>query len=120
QMKKWQQEKKEIREHLKGLRSSAKKHTDTRDRYLKTIDDKEKQYNVYLNKFLDTSNRFANEKVKLEELIKKSQDESQECEKRAVKAELSVFQTWKETEVWKLNGTVAKAEANLQMLKALS
>ncbi|NXF11361.1 TTC3 ligase, partial [Smithornis capensis] len=120
QMKKWQQEKKENREHLRALRSSAKKHTDTRDRYLKTIDDKEKQYNEYLNTFLDTSNKFANEKVKLEELIKKSQDDSQECEKRAVKAELSVFQTWKEAEVWKLSGSIAKAEANLRMLKALS
>ncbi|NXM68015.1 TTC3 ligase, partial [Serilophus lunatus] len=120
QVKKWQQEKKENRENLKSLRSSAKKHTDTHERCLKTIDDKEKQYNVYLKTFLDTSNKFANEKVKLEELIKKSQDDSQECEKRAVKAEVSILQNWKETEVWKLSGTVAKAEANLKMLKTLS
>ncbi|KAJ7398929.1 hypothetical protein BTVI_120287 [Pitangus sulphuratus] len=119
QGKKWQQEKKENRDSLKALRSTAKKHTDTNERYLKTIDDKEKQYNVYLNTFLDTSNKFANEKVKLEELIKKSQDDCQECVKRAVKAEISVFQNWKEAEVWKLSGTVAKAEANLKMLKAL-
>ncbi|XP_027557545.1 E3 ubiquitin-protein ligase TTC3 isoform X4 [Neopelma chrysocephalum] len=120
QGKKWQQEKKENRDNLKALRGTAKKHTDTNERYLKTIDDKEKQYNVYLNTFLDTSNKFANEKVKLEELIKKSQDDCQECVKRAVKAEISVFQNWKETEVWKLSGTVAKAEANLKMLKTLS
>ncbi|XP_039243251.1 E3 ubiquitin-protein ligase TTC3 [Pipra filicauda] len=120
QGKKWQQEKKENRDNLKALRSTAKKHTDTNERYLKTIDDKEKQYNVYLNTFLDTSNKFANEKVKLEELIKKSQDDCQECVKRAVKAEISVFQNWKESEVWKLSGTVAKAEANLKMLKTLS
>ncbi|NXA06576.1 TTC3 ligase, partial [Sapayoa aenigma] len=120
QGRKWQQEKKELRENLKTLRSKVKKHTDTRDRYLKTIDEKEKQYNGYLNAFLDTSNKFANEKVKLEELIKKSQDDSQKCEKRAVKAEVSVFQSWKEAEVWKLSGTVAKAEANLQVLKTLS
>ncbi|NWU87682.1 TTC3 ligase, partial [Onychorhynchus coronatus] len=87
QGKKWQQEKKENRDALKALRGTAKKHTDTNERYLKTIDDKEKQYNVYLNTFLDTSNKFANEKVKLEELIKKSQDDCQECVKRAVKAE---------------------------------
>ncbi|XP_027763744.1 E3 ubiquitin-protein ligase TTC3 [Empidonax traillii] len=119
QGKKWQQEKKENRDSLKALRSTAKKHTDTNERYLKTINDKEKQYNTYLNTFLDTSNKFANEKVKLEELIKKSQDDCQECVKRAVKAEISVFQNWKEAEVWKLSGTVAKAEANLKMLKAL-
>ncbi|KAM4788965.1 E3 ubiquitin-protein ligase TTC3 isoform 1-T1 [Cyanocitta cristata] len=120
QMKKWQQEKKENRENLKALRSTAKKHSDTSERYLKTIDDKEKQYNVCLNTFLETSNKFASEKGKLEELIKKSQDNSQECEKRAVKAEVSVLQTWKETEIWKLKGTIAKAEGNLRMLKALS
>ncbi|NWI94405.1 TTC3 ligase, partial [Pitta sordida] len=119
-VKKWQQEKKENRENLKALRSTIKKHTDANERYLKAIDDKEKQYNVSLNAFLDTSNKFANDKVKLEELIKKSQDERQECEKRAVQAEVSVLQTWKETEVWKLKGKIAKAEANLQMLKTLS
>ncbi|NWR95096.1 TTC3 ligase, partial [Furnarius figulus] len=120
QMKKWQQEKKEARDNLKALRSTVKKHTDTNERYLKTIEDKEKQYNVYLNTFLDTSNKFANEKVKLEELIKKSQDDCQECVKRAVKAEMSVLQNWKETEVWRLSGTIAKAETNLRILKALS
>ncbi|NXL74590.1 TTC3 ligase, partial [Leptocoma aspasia] len=120
QMKKWQQEKKENRENLKALRGTAKKHSDTNERYLKTIDDKEKQYNTCLNTFLETSNKFANEKGKLEELIKKSEDDSQECEKRAVNAEVSVLQTWKETEIWKLKVTIAKAERNLRMLKALS
>ncbi|NWT31503.1 TTC3 ligase, partial [Cardinalis cardinalis] len=119
QMKKWQQEKKENRENLKALKGTAKKHSDTNERYLKIIDDKEKQYNASLKTFLETSNKFANEKGKLEELIKKSQDDSQECEKRAVKAEVSVLQTWKETEIWKLRGTIAKAEGNLRMLKAL-
>ncbi|RMC06130.1 hypothetical protein DUI87_15560 [Hirundo rustica rustica] len=120
QMKKWQQEKKENRENLKALRATAKKHSDTNERYLKTVDDKEKQYNACLNTFLETSNKFANEKGKLEELIKKSQSDSQECEKRAVKAEISVLQTWKETEIWKLTGSIAKAEGNLRMLKAVS
>ncbi|XP_072792022.1 E3 ubiquitin-protein ligase TTC3 isoform X4 [Taeniopygia guttata] len=120
QMKKWQQEKKENGENLKALRGTVKKHSDTNERYLKAIDDKEKQYNTCLNTFLETSNKFANDKSKLEELIKKSQVNSQECEKRAVKAEVSVLQTWKETEIWKLKGTIAKAEGNLRMLRALS
>ncbi|XP_030919922.1 E3 ubiquitin-protein ligase TTC3 [Geospiza fortis] len=119
QMKKWQQEKKENRENLKALKGTAKKHSDTNERYLKAIDEKQKQYNASLNTFLETSNKFANEKGKLEELIKKSQDDSQECEKRAVKAEVSVLQTWKETEAWKLRGTIAKAEGNVRVLKAL-
>ncbi|XP_074670451.1 E3 ubiquitin-protein ligase TTC3 isoform X3 [Strix aluco] len=120
QVKKWQQEKKENQENLKALRSTAKKHTDTNDRYLKTIDEKEKQYNVYLNTYLETSNKLANEKVKLEELIKKSQDDCQECVQRAVKAEISVLKNWKETEVRKVNGIAANAEANLKMLKSFS
>lgn len=33
QMKKWQQEKKENRENLKALRGTAKKHSDTNERY---------------------------------------------------------------------------------------
>ncbi|NXN72341.1 TTC3 ligase, partial [Himantopus himantopus] len=119
-VKKWQQEKKENQDNLKALRNTAKKHTDTNDRYLKTIDEKEKQYNVYLNTYLETSNKLANEKVKLEELIKKSQDDCQECVKRAVEAEISVLKNWKETEVCKLNGIAANAEANLKMLKSLS
>lgn len=42
----------------------------------------------YLTFFLFHSNKLASEKVKLEELIKKSQDDYQECVKRAVKAEV--------------------------------
>ncbi|KFZ52664.1 E3 ubiquitin-protein ligase TTC3, partial [Podiceps cristatus] len=87
-VKKWQREKKENQDNLKALRNTAKKHTDTNDRYSKTIDEKEKQYNVYLNTYLETSNKLANDKVKLEELIKKSEDDCQECVKRAVKAEV--------------------------------
>ncbi|XP_032304795.1 E3 ubiquitin-protein ligase TTC3 isoform X8 [Coturnix japonica] len=119
-VKKWQQEKKENQENLKAMRNTAKKHMDTNDRYSKTIDEKEKEYNTCLNTYLETSNKFANEKVKLEELIKKSQDDFKEHEKRAVKAEISVLQNWKESELCKLNGVVAKAEANLKMLKSLN
>lgn len=34
------------------------------------------------------SNKFANEKLKLEELIKKSEDDYEDCTERAVKAEV--------------------------------
>ncbi|NWW52217.1 TTC3 ligase, partial [Pedionomus torquatus] len=119
-VKKWQQEKKENQENLKALRNTAKKHTDANDRYLKTIDEKEKQYNEYLNTYLETSNKLANEKVKLEERIKKSEDDCQECVKRAVQAEISVLKNWRETEVCKLNGMAANAETNLKILRSLS
>ncbi|NXY84665.1 TTC3 ligase, partial [Alcedo cyanopectus] len=120
QVKKWQQEKKENQENLRALKNTAKKHTDTNDRYLKTIDEKEKQYNIYLNTYLETSNKFANEKVKLEELIKKSEDDCQECVKRAVKAEVSVLRNWQQAEVSKLHGIAADAETSLKVLKSFS
>ncbi|XP_035401875.1 E3 ubiquitin-protein ligase TTC3 isoform X3 [Cygnus atratus] len=119
-VKKWQQEKKENQENLKAVRNTVKKHVDTNDRYSKTIDEKEKQYNIYFNTCLETSNKLANEKVKLEELIKKSQDDYQEHMKRAVKAEISVLKNWKKTEVYKLNAIAANADRNLKMLKSLS
>ncbi|NXI65542.1 TTC3 ligase, partial [Anseranas semipalmata] len=119
-VKKWQQEKKENQENLKAIRNTVKKHMDTNDRYSKTIDEKEKQYNIYFNTYLETSNKLANEKVKLEELIKKSQDDCQEHVKRAVKAEISVLKNWKKMEVCKLNGIAANADTNLKMLKSLS
>ncbi|XP_064380908.1 E3 ubiquitin-protein ligase TTC3 isoform X2 [Dromaius novaehollandiae] len=116
--KKWQQEKKENQENLKTIKHTAKKHTDTNDMYSKNIDEKEKQYKLYFNTYLETSNKFANEKVKLEELIKKSQDDCQECVKRAVTAEVSVLKNWKETEVCKLHSIAANAEATLKVLKS--
>ncbi|KAL9820518.1 E3 ubiquitin-protein ligase TTC3-like isoform 2-T2 [Geothlypis trichas] len=119
-MRKWQQEKRENRDNFRSLRSTARKHSESNDRYLKSIDEKEKEFNSCLQTFLETSNKFANEKGKLEELIKKSQDERQECEKRAVKAELRVLQTWKETESWKLRGNIGRAEGNLSVLRALA
>ncbi|XP_074956313.1 E3 ubiquitin-protein ligase TTC3 isoform X1 [Phalacrocorax aristotelis] len=119
-VKKWQQEKKEDQDNLKSLRNTVKKNTDANDRYSKAIDEKEKQYNICLNTYLETSNKFANEKGKLEELVKKSQDDCQECVTRAVKAEISVLKNWKETEVYKLSGAAANAEANLKVLKSLS
>ncbi|XP_068769715.1 E3 ubiquitin-protein ligase TTC3 isoform X2 [Struthio camelus] len=116
--KKWQQEKKENQENLKAIRNTAKKYTDTNDMYSKNIDEKEKQYKLRFNTYLETSNKFANEKVKLEELIKKSQDDCQECMKRAVTAEVSVLKNWKETELFKLYSIAANAEAALKVLKS--
>ncbi|EMP27852.1 E3 ubiquitin-protein ligase TTC3 [Chelonia mydas] len=87
EVKKWQQEKKENQEKLKATKNTSKKLADTNELYLRNIDEKDKQYTVYLDKFLEISNKFANEKVQLEELNKKSKDNYQECIKRAVAAE---------------------------------
>ncbi|NXG05361.1 TTC3 ligase, partial [Sakesphorus luctuosus] len=113
QVKKWQQEKKETREKLKALRSTVKKHTESNERW------GQKPQKNTKNTDSNKSNKFANEKVKWEELIKKSQEESKAYVKRAVQAELSVLQTWKDSEVWRLNGTIGRAETNVRVLKAL-
>ncbi|XP_068000700.1 E3 ubiquitin-protein ligase TTC3 isoform X2 [Melanerpes formicivorus] len=120
QVKKWQQEKKENKAHLKALRNKVKKHTDTNDRHSKSNDEKEKEYNLSLNSYLDLSNKYASGKLKLEELLKESEDDCHDCTKRAVEAEISVLKNWKETEVCKLNGMAANAEENLKMLKLFS
>ncbi|XP_034608609.1 E3 ubiquitin-protein ligase TTC3 isoform X3 [Trachemys scripta elegans] len=120
EVKKWQQEKKENQEKLKATKNTSKKLADTNEMYLRNIDEKDKQYTVYLDKFLEISNKFANEKVQLEELIKKSKDNYQECIKRAVAAEVSVLESWKNTEVCKLRSIAANAEANLKFLKLMS
>ncbi|KAM8819862.1 E3 ubiquitin-protein ligase TTC3 [Eudromia elegans] len=116
--KKWQQEKKENQENLKAIRHTVKKHTDSNETYAKNIDEKEKQYKLYFDTYLETSNKFANEKVKLEELIKKSQADCQEWVKRAVSAEVSVLKNWKETEVCRLHSIAAHGEATLRVLKS--
>lgn len=55
------------------------------------------------NLFCFCSNKFANEKVKLEELIKKSQDDLKEHEKRAVTAEVQTKKPWNTSvTVWTL------------------
>ncbi|NXA51181.1 TTC3 ligase, partial [Nothocercus julius] len=116
--KKWQQEKKENQENLKAIRHTVKKHTDSNETYSKNIDEKEKQYKLFFSTYLETSNKFANEKVKLEELIKKSQADCQEWVKRAISAEVSVLKNWKETEVCRLHSIAANGEATLRVLKS--
>ncbi|XP_050772260.1 E3 ubiquitin-protein ligase TTC3 isoform X2 [Gopherus flavomarginatus] len=120
EVKKWQQEKKESQEKLKATKNTSKKLADTNEMYLRNIDEKDKQYTVYLEKFLEISNKFANEKVQLEELIKKSKDNYQECIKRAVAAEVSVLENWKNTEICKLCSIAANAEANIKFLQLMS
>ncbi|XP_067401360.1 E3 ubiquitin-protein ligase TTC3 isoform X2 [Emydura macquarii macquarii] len=120
EVKKWQQEKKENQEKLKSTKNTSKKLADTNEMYLRNIDEKDKQYTVHLDTFLEISNKFANEKVQLEELLKKNRDDYQECIKRAVAAEVLVLENWKNTEICKLCSRVSNAEANLKLLKLMS
>ncbi|ETE73448.1 E3 ubiquitin-protein ligase TTC3, partial [Ophiophagus hannah] len=87
---------------------------------MKNIDEKDKQYKAYLDEFLEISNKFECEKVKMEELIKKTQDYQQECVKRAIAAEVSVLENWKENEFYKLCRKSTNAKANLKYLKFMT
>ncbi|XP_048351643.1 E3 ubiquitin-protein ligase TTC3 isoform X2 [Sphaerodactylus townsendi] len=119
-IKKWQQEKKENQEGLKARKSKIKKLTDTNEIYKRNIDEKEKQYKLYLDEFLEISNKFENEKVKMEELIKKNRNDYLERIKQAVVAEVSVLKNWRDTELYKLHGRVTHAEATLKYLKVMN
>ncbi|XP_077198783.1 E3 ubiquitin-protein ligase TTC3 [Paroedura picta] len=119
-IKRWQQEKKENQEGLKARKSKIRTLTDTNEMYKKNIDEKEKQYKLYLDEFLEISNKFENENVKMEELIKKSRSDYLESVKQAVSAEVSVLENWKETELFKLHGRTAHAKATLKYLKVMN
>ncbi|XP_070606507.1 E3 ubiquitin-protein ligase TTC3 isoform X2 [Erythrolamprus reginae] len=118
--KKWQQEKKEKQEGLKAGKNKVRKLIDTNDTYMKNTEEKDKQYKVYLDEFLEVSNRFECEKIKMEELIMKNQNYQQECVKRAIAAEVSVLENWKEKEFYKLCRKSTNAKANLKYLKCMT
>ncbi|XP_068931135.1 E3 ubiquitin-protein ligase TTC3 isoform X7 [Petaurus breviceps papuanus] len=120
EMKKWQQEKKENQEKLKTLRNKVKKLTDTSEVYARNNEEKDQQYASHLDEFLKISNKFANEKLKLEELIKKGKENYQETIKRAVAAEVSVLENWKNTDVNKLQISASKAEMYVKNLKSMN
>ncbi|XP_062982703.1 E3 ubiquitin-protein ligase TTC3 isoform X1 [Elgaria multicarinata webbii] len=120
EMKRWQQEKKENQEGLKVGKNKVRKLTETNEIYMKNIDEKNKHYKRFLDDFLEISNKSENEKVKMEELIKKSHNDHQECVKRAIAAEVSVLENWKETELFKLHRRATNAEANLKYLKFMT
>uniref|UniRef100_A0A7N4Q246 RING-type E3 ubiquitin transferase n=1 Tax=Sarcophilus harrisii TaxID=9305 RepID=A0A7N4Q246_SARHA len=91
EVKKWQQEKKENQEKLKTLRNKVKKLNDTHEIYSRNNEEKDQQYASHLDEFLKISNKFANEKLKMEELIKKGKENYEETMKRAVAAEVSLL-----------------------------
>ncbi|XP_053162834.1 E3 ubiquitin-protein ligase TTC3 isoform X2 [Hemicordylus capensis] len=120
EVKRWQQGKKENQDGLKVGKNKVRKLTETNEIYTRTIDEKDKQYKLHLDEFLEISNKFENEKVKMEELIKKSHNDYQECIKRAVAAEVSVLENWKDMELYKLHRRATNEEANLKYFKFMS
>ncbi|XP_045373748.1 E3 ubiquitin-protein ligase TTC3 isoform X4 [Camelus bactrianus] len=119
EIKKWQQEKKEIQERTKALKKKMKKVLNASEMYTLENDGKEKELELLLDLSLEISNTFTNEKMKIEECIKKGKEDYEESLRRAVDAEVSVLENWKETEVWKLQTMESQAEGFLKKLKLL-
>ncbi|XP_074070068.1 E3 ubiquitin-protein ligase TTC3 isoform X1 [Macrotis lagotis] len=120
EMKKWQQEKKESQEKLKTLKNKVKKLTVTNEIYSRNNEEKDQQYASHLDQFLKISNKFANEKLKMEELIKKEKENYHETIKRSVMAEVAILENWKNTDVNKLQFTASKAEIYIKNLKLMN
>uniref|UniRef100_A0A2K5ZJH3 E3 ubiquitin-protein ligase TTC3 n=1 Tax=Mandrillus leucophaeus TaxID=9568 RepID=A0A2K5ZJH3_MANLE len=105
EIKKWQQEKKEIQERLKSLKKKIKKVSNASE--------------MFFFPFNICSNTLTNEKMKIEECIKKGKEDYEESHQRAVAAEVSVLENWKESEVYKLQIMESQAEAYLKKLELI-
>uniref|UniRef100_A0A8C0CK10 RING-type E3 ubiquitin transferase n=1 Tax=Balaenoptera musculus TaxID=9771 RepID=A0A8C0CK10_BALMU len=105
EIKKWEQEKKEIQERLKALKKKMKKVLNASEIFF--------FFNI-------CSKTFMNEKMKIEERIKKEKEHYEESLQRAVDAEVSVLENWKEMEVYKLQTMESQAEGFLKNLKLMS
>lgn len=120
EIKKWEQEKKEIQERLKALKKKMKKVLNASRMYTQENDGKEKALELLLDQSLEISNTFTNEKMKIEESIKKGKEHYEESLQRALDAEVSVLENWKDVEVCKLQSMESQAEGLLKNLKLMS
>ncbi|XP_036707084.1 E3 ubiquitin-protein ligase TTC3 isoform X1 [Balaenoptera musculus] len=120
EIKKWEQEKKEIQERLKALKKKMKKVLNASEMYTQENAGKEKERELLLDQSFEISKTFMNEKMKIEERIKKEKEHYEESLQRAVDAEVSVLENWKEMEVYKLQTMESQAEGFLKNLKLMS
>ncbi|XP_039713662.1 E3 ubiquitin-protein ligase TTC3 isoform X3 [Pteropus medius] len=119
EIKKWQQEKKEVQERLKALKKKTKTVSNAIEVYTQKNDGKD-EHEFLLDQFPEISNAFTNEKVKIEECIKKGKEHHEEILQRAMAAEVSVLENWREMEVFKLQIMESRAEGYLKKLKQLN
>ncbi|XP_055425912.1 E3 ubiquitin-protein ligase TTC3 isoform X5 [Bubalus kerabau] len=120
EIKKWEQEKKEIQDRLKALKKKVKKVLNASKMYTQENDGKEKALELLLDQSLEISNTFTNEKMKIEESIKKGKEHYEDSLQRAVDAEVSVLENWKDMEVCKLQTMESQAERFLKHLRLMS
>ncbi|XP_053420466.1 E3 ubiquitin-protein ligase TTC3 [Nycticebus coucang] len=120
EIKKWQQERKDIQDRLKALKKKIKKISSGSETYTQKNDGSDTEHELHLDQSLENSNTFTKEKMKLEECIKKGKEHYEESHQRAVAAEISVLENWKKSEVCKLQIMESQAEACLKNLELMS
>ncbi|XP_031216475.1 E3 ubiquitin-protein ligase TTC3 [Mastomys coucha] len=119
EIKKWQQEKKEIQERLKALKKKIKKVINNSEMSTQKNDGLDKDCEPHPDQSLGIS-ALTDEKAKVEESVRKGKELYEESHQRAVAAEVSVLENWKEREVCKLQGVASQSEAYLKSLKLMS
>ncbi|XP_056415594.1 LOW QUALITY PROTEIN: E3 ubiquitin-protein ligase TTC3 [Hyla sarda] len=119
--KKWQQEKKENQEKLKALKNKIKTITEANEKHSRGIEEKKKQYEVYIEEFATIHcSKFESEKAKLERHITKRETDREEATQRAAVAEAMVMENTKQAEMLKLRLKASNAEQSIKMLKPLA
>ncbi|XP_008273094.3 E3 ubiquitin-protein ligase TTC3 isoform X2 [Oryctolagus cuniculus] len=117
EIKKWQQEKKEIQERLKALKKKIKKVCNASEMSTQKNDGTEQERELRVDQSVEISDTFTDERKKLEECVKTGKERYEESRRRAVAAEVSVLENWKEREVYKLQALGSRAEACLKKLE---
>ncbi|CAO2632456.1 E3 ubiquitin-protein ligase TTC3 [Lemmus lemmus] len=120
EIKKWQQEKKETQERLKTLKKKVKKLANTSEVSAQRTDGFDKECGSRLDQSVGISGALTEEKTAVEESVRKGRELYEENHQRAVAAEVSVLENWKERELCKLQSMAAQAEAYLKNLKLMS
>ncbi|XP_049641573.1 E3 ubiquitin-protein ligase TTC3 [Suncus etruscus] len=117
EIKKWEQEKEEIQDKLKALKKKMKTFLTSSETYHRKNDNHDQDQESSLDEAPEISRIFAEEKAQVEECIKRGKDSYEESLQRAMSAEVAVLETWKETEMYKLQVMESQAEAYLNNLK---
>ncbi|KAM4045254.1 LOW QUALITY PROTEIN: E3 ubiquitin-protein ligase TTC3 [Anomaloglossus baeobatrachus] len=118
--KKWQQERKENQEKLKALRSKIKIATESNKRHSKGVEEKKKQYEVYIEEFAKIHcSKFEYGKTKLEKQIAKRDVDREEAIHRAAVAEVIILENQKQAEILKLQMKASDTEQSIKMLKPM-
>lgn len=120
EIKKWQQEKKEIQERLKALKKKVKKVINTSEMSAQKNDGLNKECKSQPDQSLGISSALTDEKTKVEESVRKGKELYEESHRRAVAAEVSVLENWRDREVCKLQSVASQAETYLTNLKLMN